>query len=424
MKKIPLHSAANTSSRSPPRSRPGLRWLLAAPHRLFFFMGTSLLILAMTLWALNVVARYLPVVLSGIQVPFLPLGADAPTGWVHALGLLGGSLAAYVFGFVFTALPRWQSRPPMPASAVLPGAVLHFVGAGLLIAGLAMWGLPLLLASWIVLIHLAVRHILVGPHADKRHATLVLGCIVLGAAGLLAGVVGVWTQSSPWMRAALWAVLWGMLFPVHMAVSHRMLPFFTANAVSNAPPWRPHVPLYAIIVGAMIYGAAVELRWHLAALIAALLCAGITALFAVRWYANGVLSNRLLAMLHISHAWLPIAFLLAAAQQILALRDTHVLGLAPVHALGMGFLLSTVVAMVSRVTLGHSGRHVSADRLTWWIFWMLQTCVLLRILAELLVAWMAAGLVVTVLLVLMTLLAWAIRYLPVYLQPRADDQPG
>lgn len=422
MKNIPILDSSRLPSRSP--ARPALHWLLAAPHRLFFFMGTSLLVFAMALWALDVLARYLPLLLGAASMPFAPMRADAPPGWLHAIGLLAGSLAAYVFGFVFTALPRWQNKPPVSAHAVLPGALLHYAGAILLVAGFAKWGLPLMLAGWSVLLHRSIRHILVGTHPDKRHASLVLGCILLGATGLLAGMVGVWSESSIGLRGALWAILWGMLLPVHLVVSHRMLPFFTANAVADVAPWRPYVPLYAIVIGAMILGAALELRGHAVALLAALSCAVITTLFAARWYAKGVLSNRMLLMLHVGHAWLPVAFLLAATQQAFALHGIHVLGLAPLHALTMGFLLSTVVAMVSRVTLGHSGRHVSADRRTWWIFWIVQAGVVLRILSELRAGWFAAGLVVTVLLVLATLVAWAARYLPIYLQPREDDQPG
>lgn len=380
--------------------------------------------MALGLWALDVLARYLPLLSGAASMPLAPMGADAPPGWLHATGLLAGSLAAYVFGFVFTALPRWQSKSPVSARTVLPGALLHYTGAILLMVGVAKWGLPLMLAGWIVLSLRAIRHVLVGPHPDKRHASLVLGCILLGVAGLVAGMIGVWSEVSLWLRGSLWAILWGMLFPVHLVVSHRMLPFFTANAVADVAPWRPYVPLYAIVIGAMLLGAALELRWHAVALVAALSCAGITALFAARWYAKGVLSNRLLLMLHVGHGWLPLAFLLAATQQAFALQGTHVLGLAPLHALTMGFLLSTVVAMVSRVTLGHSGRQVSADRRTWWIFWCLQAGVVLRIAAELHAGWFAAGLILTALLVLATVAAWAARYLPIYLQPREDGQPG
>ncbi|MBL8516504.1 MAG: NnrS family protein [Betaproteobacteria bacterium] len=422
MKQIPILDSSMAQPRLRARLQP--QWLLAAPHRLFFFMGTSLLVFAMALWALDVLSRYLPLLPGTWMLPIAQSAPSLPPGWIHAISLLAGALAAYVFGFVFTALPRWQSRPPVPARAVLPGALLHYTGAILFIAGLAKWGLPLMLAGWIVLARFAIRHILAGPHPDKRHASLVLGFILMGVAGLGAGLIGVWSESAYGLRVALWAILWGMLFPVHLVVSHRMLPFFTANAVADASPWRPYIPLYAILIGAMILGAAVELRWHAVGLVAALTCAGITALFAARWYARGVLSNRLLLMLHVGHAWLPIAFLLAAVQQGFALQGIHVLGLAPLHALTMGFLLSTVVAMVSRVSLGHSGRHVSADRRTWWIFCIVQAGVVLRIATELRVGWFAVGIILTALLVLATLVAWALRYLPIYLQPREDGLPG
>ena len=38
------------------------------------------------------------------------------------------------------------------------------------------------------------------------------------------------------------------------------------------------------------------------------------------------------------------------------------LGRAPIHALGIGFFGGMLVAMVTRVTMGHSGRALKMDR--------------------------------------------------------------
>ena len=65
----------------------------------------------------------------------------------------------------------------------------------------------------------------------------------------------------------------------------------------------------------------------------------------------------LLRVLFIGFGWLPIAFALYSVQSIWYLTTgDFALGRAPAHALFIGFFGSLLVAMVTRVTQGHSGR--------------------------------------------------------------------
>ncbi len=91
----------------------------------------------------------------------------------------------------------------------------------------------------------------------------------------------------------------------------------------------------------------------------------------------------LLAALHLAFAWLPIAFALYAMQSLLAFLDQgFLLGRAPVHALSIGFFGSMLVAMVTRVTQGHSGRPLQMGVVPWITFVLLQVVALVRIHAE------------------------------------------
>jgi uncharacterized protein involved in response to NO len=82
------------------------------------------------------------------------------------------------------------------------------------------------------------------------------------------------------------------------------------------------------------------------------------------------LKFRLLAMLHGGFAWLGIAFALAAVSHaLMALTDGELsLGLAPTHALAMGYLGATQFAIVTRVSSGHSGRALAADDTAWALY--------------------------------------------------------
>jgi uncharacterized protein involved in response to NO len=105
---------------------------------------------------------------------------------------------------------------------------------------------------------------------------------------------------------------------------------------------------------------------------------------------------------------------------VLALFGRAGLGLAPVHALTIGFASSCLIGMASRVTLGHSGRPIVGDRVMWYSFWAMQLTAVLRIGSEF---WAAAHAAVA-LAWLTAFAVWAWHYAPAYWQPREDGQPG
>src|SRR5690606_24858379 len=103
----------------------------------------------------------------------------------------------------------------------------------------------------------------------------------------------------------------------------------------------------------------------------------------------------LLRVLFLGYAWLPIALALYIAQSLVyALDGDFVLGRAPAHALFIGFFGSLLVAMVTRVTQGHSGRPLVFGGVAMFAFVVIQLVSVARIAAELVsdqVAWQAAA---------------------------------
>ena len=64
---------------------------------------------------------------------------------------------------------------------------------------------------------------------------------------------------------------------------------------------------------------------------------------------------RLLAVLHIAFAWLGLSMLMYGAQSLVFFTsggELLIFGLAPLHALAIGYFASMVLGMASRVTLG------------------------------------------------------------------------
>jgi len=132
----------------------------------------------------------------------------------------------------------------------------------------------------------------------------------------------------------------------------------------------------------------------------------------------------LLVVLHLAFAWLPLSFLLYTLQSaVLLATGSFVLGRAPLHALAIGFFGSMLVAMVTRVTQGHSGRLLRMGRVAWFAFATLQLVAVARIIAALGVDrdfWLllaASGW-------LLAFAPWVMRSAWIVLMPRADGAEG
>ena len=153
----------------------------------------------------------------------------------------------------------------------------------------------------------------------------------------------------------------------------------------------------------------------------------LTATCALRWTSLRARGNALLWTLYAGYAWLPLALLLQTIRDgSFALTGEWWLGRAPTHALGMGFCGGLLVAMVTRVTMGHSGRPLRMDGLTLACFLALQLGAASRVLSELLAAPAAiqAFLLASVGLWVGAIAVWVSRVAVIYLQPRVDGKPG
>lgn len=351
-----------------------------------------------------------------------------PAMLLHGAMMLFLVLPPFMYGFLLTVFPRWMTMPPLPRKAIMLAFTLLNAGNLLFLAGLA--GLPLGAETGWLLATLALGLVcwilLAGLwHAPARvsHGFAALAGLLPGLAGmllflgmLLSGDWGAW----PLMRGL---GLWGFLLVVYFAVSHRMIPFFTARIVPGYVAWRPDWLLY-LFIALGLARAVLEMSPAHAWLASAPLAA-IGVCCVLRWRPRQRHEARLLSVLHLSLLWLAAGLLLAAAADIAtALGMPGIIGRAPIHALGMGFFGSMLMAMVTRVSLGHSGRALVLAPFDWGLFLLLQVATLLRVAGEFLAGaagWLALLAAVAWLAAFAT---WAARYLLVYFRPRLDGAPG
>jgi uncharacterized protein involved in response to NO len=391
---------------------------------MFFFGGVMQSVLIMLWWLIDLGGRY------GRWYAPIPWSIASPDA--HAFLMLFGFFPFFMFGFLMTVYPRWMNGSEVEPRLYIRSFVSMASGIVLFYAGLALKPLLalaalLFLGGWVVGLYALLRVYFRAQHPDKRHASIT--SIVLGIGWLLtlAWFVGELSDRPTLVALAKTGGVWLLLLPVFFSVSHRMIPFFSGNVIPNYRIVRPYWALGLVVLGALLH-AVFELNGATPWLWLVDFPMTITAIYlTLSWRLIASLKVPLLGMLHIGFAWLGVAFALFGAQSLALMLGHVILGKAPLHALALGYYASMTLAMVTRVTLGHSGRPLVADRLVWGIFLGFQLVVLLRVAAELpgvdFVArshlfLCAAG------LWLACFGLWARRFAVMYWLPRTDGKPG
>lgn len=416
----------------PATTRPaGPGWLLAAPHRLAFAAGVSALILIALWWAGVGLASWLG------QAPV----AGLPTRLSHGLLMSFGFMPFFFAGFLFTAGPRWLDQPSVPVARLVLPLSLLWIGVLLLLAaamlptwhiasGLGAVALALMTLGW-GLLSLRFAALLRTSQAEGRlHARLIAVACTFGGLTLAAACVALARQAGWAALAAANAALWGFVGVVFVTVAHRIIPFFAEPRRHDpaAPPWMLAGLLAILLAQALL---AITAPWRgtptgtaLTAQATVEAVAGLALLARARhWARVQSLKPRMLAMLFGGFVWLGLALTLAAVSHGLEAAGAGTLGLAPLHAYTMGFLGSTMLAMVGRIAAGHGGRAVAADGWLWALFGLLQGTVLVR-LAAAAGAPDGAGIALAAVMWALVALGWGGRMLGWFLRPRPDGRPG
>lgn len=405
----------------PAMKLPGLPVFFQAPHRVLFFAGATGGLLAMLWWAFDLAAR-----LGGLwAVPAWPL----PAPWIHAVLMIYGFFPFFIFGFAMTAGPRWQAAAPVGEGAYL--AVFALMAPGWLAFLAALWwpalllpGLGLAVTGWCAGLP-ALWRVARTPGNARTHILAVVGGLTFGAL-LLAAFLGFAAGGPAWLASfAVKGGVWFFLLPVFTALCHRMVPFFSSAVIPEyrvvRPLWVLHLLLACYALHGILEAAALP-QWTWLADLPAAAAAG---WLSSAWQLRASLAVRLLAVLHVAFAWLGASLALHAASSLLLLFGAGSLGLAPLHALTLGFFASALIGMVTRVTLGHSGRPLTADGAVWAIFWAMQGVAVLRLAGEWIPLPGASNPTLLAALVWLAAFgAWYAKFAPIYLKPRPDGRPG
>lgn len=396
------------------------------PHRVMFFAGSFQLIAVILFWLSELTGRY-----SGL---WSPLTITVSSTWIHAFFMLYGVFTFFMFGFLMTTYPRWLNTVPITSIRYLPCFYLMSAGILSIYAGLFILRPLLLIGIFIFLCGwgfglFALLEVYFRPGKKPgAYETLLSVAMTLGLLCSSCGLLWLLTDNSWFFRIMLTGGVWLFLLPVLIIVCHRMIPFFSHSALENYTMRRPawSLPLICVcLVGHTLTELAGASQWSC---LFDLPLAACTLYLSWLWEFRRSLKVPLLAVLHVAFLWLSIAMLLYGIQSlVLLLHSEFILGRVPLHAVGIGFVASMMLAMATRVSLGHSGRALQASKTTLFCFCLLQFAAAARVLSEIPLLFQHWTMHLNIAAAIIWILGfgiWAAIFMPIYVKPRIDGNPG
>lgn len=350
------------------------RWtgpaILSFGFRPFFFLGALWAALAMVMWIFMLAGE-----LS------LPTRFDA-VSW-HSHEFLFGYLSAIIAGFLLTAVPNWTGRLPIVGWHL--GGLAALWIAGRFAIAISEFIPPLLvalidLAFPVALGLLIAREIVAGK--NWRNLIVLAMLTVFTLANLLFHLEaeqGAYAAQGVGLRLGLAAAL--MMISV---IGGRIVPSFTRSWLvktgSSSLPVSPMQRFDKLVLLITLTGLVLWViwpNWYITGLVL-LLLATVQTVRLARWKGLNTLSEPLVWVLHIGYALVPLGAMLVGVEILFP----EALGVAaPQHVWMAGATGLMTLAVMTRATLGHTGRDLHAGLATLAIYLALVASVSVRLAA-------------------------------------------
>ncbi len=341
--------------------------LLSYGFRPFFLVAGLFALLAMALWI-------------GALMQGWEIGGDyGMVNW-HGHEMLFGYTSAALAGFMLTSIPNWTGRLPVSGPQLLGLVLLWLVGRMVM----AVPGLLGLVGSAMVDgVFLPVLAVVAGIEIvagrNWKNLKILAGLVTLSLANAAYHFSVIVDGSAlPASRAAV-----SIYIMLIVLVGGRIVPSFTRNWLVKAGVTRLPSPFSRFDIAAMAWLLVTLVLWvalpdNPITAFAAVAAAGLHAVRLARWQGWRTLEEPLLLGLHVGYAFVPLGLATVALAAMGWLATASAL-----HVLTVGAIGGMTLAVMTRASLGHTGRRLTASLPTSLAYLGLALAAVLRPFAEL-----------------------------------------
>jgi len=333
----------------------------------------------------------------------------------HAYGLIYLLFTPAFLAFLFTTFPRFTSTPALEKKVYMRVFSFYYLGSILFLLGSIVS--PLI--SAIGMLILFVGHTLgtlilkniytTTTMKDKQDIYWILLAMGVGVVSHFLFIIGE-IFNLLLFTFSIEIANYLYLFLLAFSVAQRMVPFFSHCMVKKDAKLLPR------LFGLLVLHVLLESIYTNASFIVDFGIAFLVGKELLRWKLPFPNPNPLLAILHISLYWVPVAFVLGGLINLISLFSDVTFLALDIHVLLLGFVFTILIGFGTRVTIGHSGNMMQADKWVTYLFYWTQVVVGLRILVSIVAAFgwnfmILFDISATAWLIMFT--AWAIRFFAV-----------
>lgn len=343
--------------------------ILGYGFRPFFLGGAIFAAFAMAVWIGAI---------SGVwNIP----SAYGAVEW-HAHELLWGYVPAVIAGFLLTAIPNWTGRLPVVGKplAILwlfwfAGRVAMFVSCYLPVEATAAIDLTFLVALSFVV----ARELVAGRNWHNLKVLAVVAMLMIGNIVFhMQAIAGEAASSGVGARIGVAAAI--LLIAI---IGGRIIPSFTRNWLARRGPGRlpaqfDRADQVVLAVTSLALATWTALPESMISGVLGILAGLLNLYRLLRWAGWRTFEEPLVTILHAGYVFLPVGFIMTAAS---SLWPDLMPRAASQHAWMAGAIAIMTLAVMTRASLGHSGRPLMADRRISTIYALAITAAVSRIVS-------------------------------------------
>ena len=316
--------------------------------RPFFLVGSLASVLLILYWAL--------VFFNGN----LPDGYFTPIYW-HAHEMIYGFAISIVSGFLLTSSANWTQTKPLKGGKLKALFYLWLVGR--VAMGLSLFNLPIPHYFYFLvdILFIPVLVLALAPPLIKskklRNLQFVPILAVFAIGNLLTHLAALNIIDFKFASKGIYLGV-NLILIIVVTISGRIIPFFMMNAVPGLQiktrPWVEKAVLISLWSYVILdFSEFTTLTGWVAGI-----CGVISLIRLAGWKSIKTMSNPLLWILHMGYLWIVIGFFLVFTSDVLGILPRSV----AIHAFTAGAMGTFIIGMMSRVSLGHTGRALKLKK--------------------------------------------------------------